>query len=288
MDASKRGHSHELSFSEKLKVVQELRNVDCRVDLSGGEIMFDRDSHLPLISELSKALGKDRVGISCSGAFINDRVADVLAEYVSDVEMTMDASPNVDFPNRPELYHTTAGKASDLLVSKGVKVGIQTVLTRTHLENPDILSELYIWLREHKVSEWSLRRYFPTGRGSNFPQLELSESENRNLVNYAKILCGISEEPKLDIHYLLPGTEKDTSCRCVKKSIGILPNGDVTACFWGLSNASAINNNHYFLGNIVETPLNVILESKNSDFWRKRCSITCPLSENGGLNVYAA
>ncbi len=224
----------ELTYHDKLLAIENLNGVECRVDLSGGEIMLNRTDHMPLIATLSAAIGKGRLGISCSGAFIEDDEAELLSKYVSEVEMTMDAHPECDFPHRPKGYHTSAGKAVGKLMAKGVRVGLQTVVTRSHYDKPVLLDELHDWLCEHEIFEWSLIRYFSSGRGVNFPKLALSDKENLSLVNRAKQLCSQPNSPKLDIHYLMPGTDKDTHCRCVRKSIGILPNGDVTSCFWGL------------------------------------------------------
>lgn len=211
----------ELTYFEKLTVIEYLKDVDCRIDLFGGEVMLNRKEHLPLISALSAAIEKKRLKISCSGAYIDETEADFLSEYVADVEMTMDAHPDRDFPRRSKGYHATAGKAADLLTAKGVCVGLQTVITRDHFDNPELLGELYGWLCGHYISEWSLLRYFPSGRGVDFPELALTDEENLLLVNCAKALCSRAENPKLDVHYLMPGTGKDTHCSCVRKSIVI-------------------------------------------------------------------
>lgn len=288
MDAGMDCRRSELTFSEKLTVIEHLKGVDCRVDLSGGEVMLNRKEHLPLISTLSAAIGKERLGISCSGAYISEQEAGFLSKHVADVEMTMDAHPEHDFPRRPKRYHATAGRAVDLLTAKSVSVGLQTVVTRDHLDSLGLLDDLYCWLCEHGVSEWSLLRYFPSGRGVSFPELALTDEENLSLVNRAKTICGVAEKPKLDVHYLMPGTNKDTHCRCVRKSIGILPNGDVTSCFWGLDGDGDISNSRFLLGNIVETPLAKILCSANALYWSNYCG-ACPLDENGGgENVLSA
>ena len=160
MDAGISCHRPELNVSEKLTAIKHLKDVDCRVDLSGGEVMLNRKEHLPLISALSAAIGKERLGISCSGAYIGKSEAAFLLEHIADIEMTMDAHPKRNFSHRPKGYHATAGKAADLFTAKGVRVGIQTVITRDHLDNPELLDELYKWLCEHRISEWSFADFF--------------------------------------------------------------------------------------------------------------------------------
>lgn len=277
----------ELTYQDKLLAIENLNGVDCRVDLSGGEVMLNREEHMPLIAALSAAIGKDRLGISCSGAYIKENEAAFLSKHVEDVEMTMDAHPERDFPHRPKGYHSTAGEAADRLIAKGVRVGLQTVVTRNHCDNPVLLDELHDWLCNHKISEWSLIRYFPAGRGVDFPKLGLMNEENLSLVSRAKNLCSKPNSPKLDIHYLMPGTDKDTHCRCVRKSIGILPNGDVTSCFWGLDVNGNISNSRFLLGNIVKTPLVRILRGTNARYWQNYCG-DCPLDQGGNQHVFIA
>ena len=274
MDASPRCAKPELSFSQKLRVVENLQGVDCRVDLSGGEVMTNKPDHMAIIRALSQKLGKDCLGISCSGKGIDDSVAAELSFLIGDAEMTMDANPDDHFSRRPKDYHATAANATDIFKRNGIKVGLQTVLTRDHLERPELLDALYHWMREHGVDEWSLLRFFPAGRGVRFPKLELNDEENRTLVDRANALC-VENPGFLDISYQLPGTPKDANCRCVRKSVGITPTGDVTACFWAI-NGNGDPNPDYMLGNLVEERLSDILASPKAV---KFCSYLgkCPL-----------
>ena len=224
---------------------------------------------------ISKKFGKDSVGISTSGFGIDQKTAEYLSTRVSDVEMTMDAVPEVHYAYREDAYHRTADFAAKNLKSAGVYTGLQTVLTREHMDHTELLIDLRDFMVENNIDEWSLIRYYSAGRGENFPHLSMTDKENLKLVNKIKDLCA-GTDIKLDIHYLLPGSPKDHQCRCVKKSIGILPTGDVTACFWGLDDSGSIANSKFYLGNLLEQPLSEILESENALYWKGRCG-GCPL-----------
>jgi MoaA/NifB/PqqE/SkfB family radical SAM enzyme len=126
-------------------------------------------------------------------------------------------------------------------------------------------------------------RYFPSGRGVNFPELALTEAENLSLVERAKKLCHNASSPRLDVHYLMPGTDKDILCRCVRKSIGILPDGNVTSCFWGIDGNGDISDNRFFLGNVANESLVNILRGDNACYW-SGYNGSCPLDDNGGVN----
>ena len=62
---------NELSLEEKLSVVRQVRELsengyDVRVDLSGGELFTNISDHKTLLKAFSDALGRERVGVSCS------------------------------------------------------------------------------------------------------------------------------------------------------------------------------------------------------------------------------
>jgi hypothetical protein len=273
MDAGPAAKRGEMSLEQKLRTVKELGKANCRVDLSGGEVMLNKRDHLPVIELLSHTLGREKLGLSCSGAFIDDSTARWLSGLVGDVEMTMDAHPGRAFRYRPAAYHLTAAKASVLLKRWGVSVGIQTVVTREHMRL-SLLRELYRWICDNKIDAWSILRFFPSGRGQRYPELELRDPECREIVAYVHDLDKANPDPckpKCDIHYLMPGTEKENVCRCVKKSVGILPDGRVTACFWGLDTQGSLKNDKFLLGNITRQSFAEILSGKNAKFWQEYC-----------------
>ena len=272
-----------LGLEQKLQVARNI-DIPVRIDLSGGEIFntHEKVENMKLIEFLSVRHLKENIGISCSGYNIDNKTASFLRENVHEVEMTMDAAPGTAYKyrrcyaNGKTDYHSVAGKAAERLKKHGIYTGLQTVLTREHLERPEILAGLRHWIAKMDIDEWSLIRYFAAGRGNRYRNLEMSDSENERLVNIAKDLCKEKGSPKLDIHYLLPGTDKPQECRCVKKSIGILPDGSVTACFWGLDSGNQIKSKFY-LGNLLEQPLSEIISGENAERWRRYCG-KCPMS----------
>ena len=267
MDAGPGCRRPELSFAEKLRLADNVMETVGSIDLSGGEIMQNREEHLPLIRKLSDSLGRDRVGLSASGAYVDDTVAAELSPLIGHFELTMDAHPDEAYAYRPNGYHRRAAAAVSSLVKHGVSVGAQTVLTREHYQNQSLLPMLFDWLCESGVEKWSLLRFFPSGRGVNYAELELEAHENLALVDLCKDLSSKPGSPELDVHYLLPGTSKNSACRCVNKSVGILPDGTVTACFWGFGADNELADDSFNLGNAAERTLDEILASDNARKW---------------------
>lgn len=266
----------ELAFSEKIRVIDELSKLDCRLDLSGGELLLN-DENLELISYASKKLKKENVGISVSGIYIDENIAKLLSMYVNEVEVTMDCLPGQKYPLRPIGYHECAATAIQNLKKYNVEVGIQTVLTKDNIDQIS-LSALFKWILDNNVDSWSLLRFFPSGRGRMFAEKTPSYEEYCDTVNF---ITSLTENIYSGVHfqYLLPNHNGTTlNCRAGKQSMGILPNGDCISCFWGLSEGMKIKDKKFRLGNIIEQSIEDILYSKEADYWRakSKCVIFSP------------
>ena len=276
----------ELSQEQKLDIVRQVKELcnngyDVRMDLSGGEIFTDIPNHTKLLKELSVVLGKDKVGVSCSGWGITPELAQFLAETVHDVEMTMDTVPGHLYKLRPSKYSAVAAKAAALLKAAGCTVGLQTVVGSYNNSYQDA-KEVFDWMCDHKIDNWSILRFFASGRGANFPEAELTDTACEDYVCMVKALVEASTKqykPEVDFHYLMPGHEKHTGeCRCVRHSIGILPNGDVVACFWALDSSTGIVDPKFLLGNVKKNSLLEILNGEKAHYWSD-CVHCCELSE---------
>lgn len=261
----------ELSMNRKLAIIDEAAALDrsVRIDFSGGEIFTDL-RNLEVIEYAASVLGKEKIGISCSGYRIGDAETKRLAGAVSECEMTMDVVPGQDYRLRPKGYALAAASALPHLKRHGITTGIQTVLARSNTNEAD-LTRLYRWLCEHHVDNWSLLRFFPQGRGANFPAERLTDEQGRWAVEFIQRMSDENPsiiKPKVDFHYTLEGHDKHTcECRCVRKSIGIMPNGDVTACFWAVDAQTGIIDPKFHLGSLKHDTLGKILSSERAAYW---------------------
>lgn len=267
---NKTSSTSELNYDEKVQIIDKLKERNVRIDFSGGELLVNAD-HIRLIEYASKEIGKENIGISISGAFLDKVTIDQLSEYVHNVEMTLDYIPYVFYPLRPSGYHEYAARGLIEFHKRGIVCGAQTVLTKENIE-PHKLKTLAAWLIENEISEWSLLRFFPSGRGSKYSSLTPSHAEYCKAVAYIK---EITENKKLVVNfqYLLPNQGKYTlDCRAVKKSFGILPDGTAISCFWALGKDTTCIDNQYVLDNLKEQSLDDILNGKIADYWRINCN----------------
>lgn len=274
----------ELPQSRKLSLVDEVAALgrDARIDFSGGEIFTDL-GNLEVIEHAAVVLGRERVGISCSGYRIDDQTAQRLSQAVSECEMTMDIPPGDYYALRPRGYALAAAKALPHLQRYGITTGIQTVLARSNT-NADNLTRLYRWLCQNRVDNWSLLRFCPQGRGANFRHECLTEQEEQWAVRFIQKLSDADsspQKPQVNFHYTLKGHSKHTcECRCVRKSIGILPDGQVTACFWAVDASTGVIDPKYLLGSLRTNTLSAILSGQQARYWNERAH-RCELAWHG-------
>lgn len=283
--------SDELAYGLKYAIVAQLSQLttsyDIRVDLSGGEIMTDL-RNLDIAEEISHILGKENVGISSSGYGISPSVAARLSSIVHDVELTMDTPPGVPYRLRPLEYAKAAARAVPLLKENNIYTGIQTVLAKSN-GTKENLEALYHWLCKNQVDEWSLLRFFPSGRGADFQEEALDDEKLIKIVHMIQEMDArnpSSVKPRLHFHYTIKGHDcYTTECRCVKKSIGIFPNGDVTACFWASDRNTHISNDIFHLGNVRTETLSQILLNSKALYWLNQPH-TCPLRVHSRKEKY--
>ncbi len=276
----------ELSFSDKIKIIDQLTHNKYTIDFSGGEILID-PLNVELVLYASKKLGADSVGISTSGVFITDEVINKLSGNVRDVEITLDYLPFRPYKLRTVGYHEYAAYAINRLITHGFTVGVQTVLTKENISK-NIILEIFDWLEKNKVDSWSLLRFFPSGRGSKYNRLVPSYDEYCNIVEY---ISQLSKNSNLKVHfqYLLPNhSGYNEECRAVKKSIGILPDGSVTACFWALDENMLPRDDIFYLGKLPQDNIDNILNSEKANYWKNQkhhCKIFDFGSETENLRV---
>ncbi len=267
-------HKNELSYKEKIEIINQLTFGKYKIDFSGGEVLID-PLNIDLILYASEKLGAENIGISTSGSFFTDDVIKKLAGKVRDVELTLDYLPFRPYKFRPVGYHEYASYSINRLIANNFRVGVQTVITKDNISQKKI-SEMYNWLVKNGVHEWSLLRFFPAGRGKKYADFVPSHIEYCNVVDYIK---KISKNSPLEVHfqYLLPNHNSYThQCRAVKKSIGILPDGTVTACFWALNDEMKPQDDIFYLGNASKDNIESILSNEKSNYW-KSCSHECKI-----------
>ena len=270
----------ELVLERKLSLMDDLAEVnqtrEIHIDFSGGEIFTNMDNLL-VVEKAASLLGKERIGISSSGFMMSDCLAERLSLCTDDFEMTMDVLPGRRYTLRPMGYAIAAAQALPFLQKHGIKTGIQTVLAHSNCKEEN-LRELYEYLCSVGVDNWSLLKFYPSGRGAGYKREVLTPEEEAWAVDFICRLDAANDaekKPTIDFHYTMKGHKKySAECRCVRKSIGIMPNGAVTSCFWAVDASTGIIDSKYLLGSVTSNTIGEILAGEKAAYWTS-CVHTC-------------
>lgn len=253
----------ELCKSEKLKILKDLTDNNCSIDFSGGNPILCKEDR-EIITEASKLLSCEKISVSIPGCDLTyDRINTL--KGVGKIHITMDDLPHNSKNNsRPFGFNELAAKTIEKYMAFGKDIRVVTVLKRD--SSYSSLSNIYEYLCKIGVKEWQLLRFYPVGRAADKWSDTIGAEQQQSLINFLKTLRGLTE---LKFQHSFKGIFEKITCPAIKESIGILPNGNVVACPWGLnSNGEPIDEN-FVLGKIPEQKIADILASERALIWRK-------------------
>lgn len=270
----------ELTLAEKLTVLKTLTDKDFKIDFSGGDPLY-RDEDFRVVEQATHWLPSREIGVSMTGGKITDAKLELLKK-VGVVEFTLDNLPETENSFRPRGYNLASMIAMKKCVAAGINVRAVTVLYSVTISKGN-LESVYCWLCENNVPEWELLRFYPVGRAAKLAELLPSNSEYLNAMKFLRGLRGFT---KIFFQHSLRIMERTLKCSGVIELVGILPDGQVTACAWAIDgNCCPLNG--FRLGKLPEDDLDEILDkareipeySKRAEFCR---TIACVKEKNEG------
>ncbi len=246
-------NSSELSLEEKRKVLIQLASGTFEIDFSGGDPLYRKEDFL-IVKEATKVLSKDSFGVSITGARFNEEKLE-LCKMVGMVEFTLDTLPGIENPARPQGYTESSVRGIKKCVNKGIKTRAVTPLFPLTMRKEN-LESVYHFLCEQGCPEWELLRFYPVGRGKTFLKDMPTNDDYREVMDFVDNFQGFT---KVIFQHSLRLLRGEGKCPAVWKSIGILPNGKVTACAWAINEQMNPINGLFYLGKLPEENLEEII-----------------------------
>jgi len=189
-----------------------------------------------------------------TGSKITDAKLEFLKK-VSVAEFTLDNLPEIENPFRPRGYNLASTVAMKKCVAVGIKTRTVTVLYSATIAEKN-LESVYRWLCENSIPEWELLRFYPVGRATKLTDILPSNSEYLKTMKFLRGLHGFT---KIFFQHSLRILEGTVKCPAIVDSIGILPDGQVTACAWAIDE-NCCPFKGFRLGKLPEDDLDEILE----------------------------
>jgi MoaA/NifB/PqqE/SkfB family radical SAM enzyme len=218
----------ELTLAEKLAVLRVLAEKDFEIDFSGGDPLYYEED-FKVVEQATYWLPSRRISVSMTGAKLSEAKLELLKK-VGTVEFTLDNLPERENPFRPRGYNLASMVAMKKCVAEGIRVRVVTVLYSATISQEN-LKNIYQWLCENKIPERELLRFYPVGRAAKLRKLTPSNSEYIQTMEFLRSLRGFT---KIFFQHSLRILEGSLKCPAVIDSIGILPDGQVTACAWAI------------------------------------------------------
>jgi len=254
IQSAQKEKGRELTLAEKLAVLKILAEKDFEIDFSGGDPLY-YDEDFRVVEQATRWLPARKIGVSMTGSKITDTKLELLKK-VAVVEFTLDNLPERENPFRPRGYSLASMIAMKKCVATGIKTRAVTVLYSDTISEEN-LESVYRWLCENNISEWELLRFYPVGRAAKLVKLTPSNSEYLNTMKFLRGLRGFT---RVFFQHSLRILEGALKCPAVIDSIGILPDGQVTACAWAIDE-NCCPFKEFRLGKLPEDDLDEILDN---------------------------
>lgn len=265
MSSKRKKDKNELTSEEKLKVLRELVKNGIKIDFSGGDPLFYEDD-FEVVEEALNLLEKENVDVSITGCnFTNAKLE--LLKKVGKVEVSIDNVPGEKNPFRPSGFNLSAINLLEKLVKNDIFCSAVTTLYPNTI-GEDRLRNLYRFLCDKNIPKWNILRFYPVGRGSNFPELTLNES---HLIKIMDFLDSLKGSTKIAFQHSLRILRGEYKCHAAVKAIGILPDGTVVSCGWALDENSRPLPG-FKIGKLPEGKLGDIIEKATTEKgYAERC-----------------
>lgn len=243
----------ELSYSQKIEVLNMIAEKNMIIDFSGGDPLYFEDD-FAIVQKATKLLPPEKINVSMTGCKLSQTKIELLKK-INMVEFTLDNLPDRKNPFRPQGFNRASMKAMERLVEAGVKVSAVTILYNETIAEENLLS-LYSYLCKNKIQEWDILKYIPVGRGMDYKDIAPTDEQYLSAI---KFLRGLNGSTHISFQHSLRVIEGASKCYATINSFGILPDGEVTACAWALD-----RNGHTFdgfrIGKLPEENLDVIIK----------------------------
>ena len=268
--------SFELTFDEKIKILNNIDNSDTSIDFAGGDPLACAENIL-ILSQASKIFGKNNISITSTGHSISRYPINTIANIIGTFEFTFD-EPRDSIPkHRPSGYNSLNLQAANKLKHFGVKTKCQIPLHNGN-NYKDAIYSIMNSLKTANVDEVLLMRTFPVGRGMNHHYVHTCFDIKRTIDTYFSISKEING-PQIRLQCALKhlyDTEGDNPCDLVRKSYGINYQGLLLASAWATNIDGTPLSEDFILGNIVSNKLSEIQKMKPHE------DISARLNENWG------
>lgn len=268
----------ELTFEQKIQVLDNLKGVQPRIDFSGGDPLSISET-LRVMREAALRFGKKQITLTATGAGLVRCDPEEIVPLIGELNFTYDNISKGGDLIRPAGYANGNLLKAAQFAKAGVNTRAECPLSAQNADEK-ILRRLYRDLHEANIDKLLLMRLFPVGRGVYVEDEVLSPAGYRGAIAVIRDMEEKLGYPKVKLQCALKFFEsknhRENPCDLFRESFGLMANGTLLASSWAINSHGKPLNKEWILGNLATTPMTEILASKKAKAFEQR------LDENFG------
>jgi len=268
----------ELSFEEKLKVIENLKGLRVKLDFSGGDPLSSREN-FKVMKIASERLGRQQITMTATGAGLKKYSPAELAPIIGELNFTYDDETMAGAGNRPVGYAAGNLKKAAQFAHAGVRTRAECPLTVRNIDAQK-LRNIYQQLHENGIDKMLLIRLFPVGRGTLCRADIPTADQYRLAIDVAREMENTYGFPKVKLQCALKWFDnkslESNPCDLIKESLGLTSKGLLLASPWAIGPTGDPLDDDWVLGNLSKTPLSQLLTSEKAQRY------ACRLNDNFG------
>jgi len=262
----------ELSFEDKLRVLDNLDGYFPKIDFSGGDPLASQEN-LEVMQIASNRFGRQQITLTATGAGLTRCSPAEIAPLIGELNFTYDSVTLEGNENRPTGYATGNLRKATQFAKAGVKTRGECPLT---IENIDAstLTQLYLNLHESGIDKLLIMRLFPVGRGSFRVEYIPSIAQYRRAINTLREMEHRYGTPKVKLQCALKMLDNqrpdENPCDLMRESLGLTANGTLLTSPWAANYVGNPLDDAWVLGNLAQNPLAELLTTRKAKEYEKR------------------
>jgi len=192
----------DISFDDKLKIIENLDSKTITIDVSGGEPLIDLEN-FEILKILAKKFKRENISVTPTGKGLKRVNLNELKNYISSIGFTYDY-PRDPSPNRPPRYNEHNLQIAREASTHNLESVANIPLTKSNV-NPDIIKQLYSNLHDANIPQLLLIRFSESGKGFLSRDLTVSQEEINKTLRIYKSLESEYIYPKININPFVRG-----------------------------------------------------------------------------------
>jgi len=256
----------ELTYQEKLRILDHLVGVPTRLDITGGDALIVTEN-MALLSQAAARIGRENITLTATGAGLHRVNPAEVAGLISELNFTYDSAA-LRNPHRPGAYATANLAKAAEFAALGVKTRAECPLS-AHNIALDHLTRLYTDLHEAGIDKLLIMRLFPSGRGAATAKDIPTPAQYRAAVAHLRSLEAHLGSPALKLQCAMrfwdaPQNQRENPCDLLRESLGLMADGTLLTSAWALDGQGRPLDDAFVLGNLAKTPITQLLASEKA------------------------